>query len=60
MPGRLNFSRSSITSGVIKPKSSAMMGKCGNALMKASNSFSPGPVTHFPLIAVGAFAGISQ
>jgi hypothetical protein len=60
MPGKPNFLRRASTSGVITPRSSAMMGIGPSALVMALKSPSPGPGTHRPFTAVGSLAGISQ
>ena len=60
MPGKPNFLRRLSTSGVITPRSSAMIGIGPRALAMALNSASPGPGTHWPFTAVGSLAGISQ
>ncbi|MNL52898.1 hypothetical protein D3C87_1761070 [compost metagenome] len=60
MPGSAKRSRSSTTSGVITPRSSAMSGRLPSCSLRASNSAAPGPGTQRPLTAVGSPAGISQ
>jgi hypothetical protein len=60
MPGKANLRRKASTSGVMTPRSSAMMGMGPRALVMALNKASPGPGTQRPLTAVGSLAGISQ
>ena len=57
VPGTRNSSRSAQTSGVIKPKSSAMNGSPPNSFFTALKKSAPGPRTHWPDWAVGAPAG---
>ena len=60
MPGKANWRRSATTSGVITPRSSAMMGSAPSSRAMASKSASPGPGSQRPLTAVASLAGISQ
>jgi hypothetical protein len=60
MPGKPNCRRKACTSGVISPRSSAMMGNGPNAVAMAWNKAAPGPGSQRPLTAVGSLAGISQ
>ena len=57
MPGKSNWRRRRSTSGVMMPRSSAMIGSGPRASPMASNSAAPGPRTQRPWIAVGACAG---
>ena len=52
--------RSASTSGVITPRSSAMIGSLPSAALIASKSAAPGPLTQRPFTAVCSAAGISQ
>ena len=60
MPGKPNRVRSASTSGVMTPRSSAMIGSLPSAALIASKSAAPGPFTQRPFTAVGSLAGISQ
>ena len=60
MPGKPKSSRSFSTSGVMMPRSSAMIGKsalCAKIFVKSSR---PGTSSQWPLTAVFSIAGIDQ
>ena len=50
MPGRRNWSRSAVTSGVISPRSSAMKGRAPSSFSTAAKNSAPGPRTHWPAL----------
>ena len=60
MPGKANCVRSASTSGVMTPRSSAMIGSLPSAALTAWKNAAPGPFTQRPLTAVGSLAGISH
>ena len=60
MPGKPNASRSASTVGVIRPRSSAMIGTSPSVPRAASKRSAPGPGTQRPLSAVASPAGTSQ
>jgi len=60
MPGRFWESRSSRTSGVISPRSSAINGKAPSSLFAATKKSDPGPGAHCPFRALDAPIGTCQ
>src|SRR5215213_9354686 len=60
IPGKPNSSRNATTSGVITPRSSAMIGSSPSVLRIAVKSSFPGASTHWPRSAVLSPPGISQ
>ena len=60
MPGKPSRSRSATTSGVIRPRSSAITGSGPSSASAASKTAAPGPGSHRPERASGAPFGIAQ
>ena len=60
MPGKPHWSRNASTSGVMRPRSSAMSGRLPSSARTVSKKSTPGPSTQRPISAVGLPAGTSQ
>ena len=60
IPVSLNRSMTALISEVIKPRSSATIGRCIKCFFKIFKKSSAGTFTHFPLTAVFSPTGISQ
>ena len=60
MPGKLQLFFKASTSGVITPKSSAMIGTSPKYSLILSNKSFPGPLTHLPTRAFVAMPDTSQ